>query len=135
MAAAKQPRGNAGKGRKKGVPNRVTADVREMIRLALRAAGEDCGGRGRLAGVAYLRQQAHENPKAFMALVGKIIPTEIVGDGGPILFEQIVLLALENREEQQAAQPLIIDTTPVPADGKADPQSVPLNRKMTDTSM
>jgi hypothetical protein len=112
MTAAKQPRGNAGKGRKKGVPNRVTGDVREMIRMTLRAAGEDCGGRGRRAGVAYLRKQAHENPKAFMALLGKIVPTTIETDGAPILLEEIVLLALERRADEAETQPEMIDATP-----------------------
>lgn len=37
----------------------------------IEAALEDAGGR------AYLAQQAKENPAAFMALVGKILPKEI----------------------------------------------------------
>ena len=62
---AKPP--NAGGGRPKGAPNKITSDVREMIRNALETAG----------GESYLAMQAVENPNAFMSLVGKIIPREI----------------------------------------------------------
>lgn len=54
-------------GRLKGSPNKLTVDVREMIRGAL----EDAGGR------KYLLEQAQLNPVAFMSLVGKILPKEI----------------------------------------------------------
>jgi hypothetical protein len=69
----------AGKGRKKGTPNKVTADLKAMIEGAL----QDAGGR------AYLVAQAQENPAAFLTLVGKILPrdikTELTGkDGGPL---------------------------------------------------
>lgn len=69
----------ANSGRKKGVANKTTQDLREMIRAAL----DDAGGRN------YLQMQALENPGPFMALIGKIIPQEvrqeITGkDGGPI---------------------------------------------------
>jgi hypothetical protein len=60
---------NAGKGRVKGVPNKNTAALREMIRQALDAKG----------GVEYLVTQAEEHPVAFLALLAKLIPTEIQG--------------------------------------------------------
>jgi hypothetical protein len=63
-------RGNAGKGRKKGVPNKLTGAVKEMVREALDQAG----------GVDYLKRQAKESPTAFLALVGKLIPAEINAD-------------------------------------------------------
>lgn len=56
-----------GGGRKKGIPNKLTTDLRDMIRKALDKAG----------GLDYLVNQAHENPKAFLALLSKIIPAEI----------------------------------------------------------
>ena len=97
--------------REVGTPNRITADVREMISRALYHAGQDCGGRGRRAGVQYLRKQAHDNPKAFLSLVGKIVPAEIVTNGAPILLERIVMLALERRADDAE----VIDGTALPA--------------------
>lgn len=58
---------NAGKGRKAGVPNKVTGDIKSMILGALEQAG----------GQQYLAEQALMNPGAFMALVGKVLPKEI----------------------------------------------------------
>jgi hypothetical protein len=56
-------------GREKGTPNKITADVRAMVLAALdRAGGED-----------YLLEQARDNPKAFLSLVGRILPTQITG--------------------------------------------------------
>lgn len=61
---------NAGKGRKKGVPNKTTGMLKEMILKALDDAG----------GIDYLKEQATENPTAFMTLVGKVLPLQIAGD-------------------------------------------------------
>jgi len=47
-------------------PNRATIEIRKMIHEALDEAG----------GVAYLTAQAHENPVAFMGLLGKVIPKD-----------------------------------------------------------
>lgn len=60
----------AGKGRKKGVPNKVTKELKDMILQAL----DDSGG------VEYLKTQAIENPTAFLTLVGKVLPLTISGD-------------------------------------------------------
>lgn len=62
---------NAGKGRKKGVPNKTTTALKEMILKAL----DDKGG------VAYLAKQADENPTAFLSLVGKVLPMTVAGPG------------------------------------------------------
>jgi hypothetical protein len=59
--------GTPGPGRPKGVPNKVTQDVREMVLNALRNVG----------GEAYLQAQAEANPGAFMSLVGKTLPKDI----------------------------------------------------------
>ncbi len=56
-----------GSGRQKGTPNRLTREIREMIREALEGVG----------GQDYLEQQAEKNPTAFMALIGKLIPSEV----------------------------------------------------------
>lgn len=59
--------GNRGKGRKRGVPNKVTGALKDMILGALDRAG----------GVDYLEKQADENPVAFMTLVGKVLPLQV----------------------------------------------------------
>lgn len=57
-------------GRAKGVPNKTTAAVKDMILQALSNKG----------GVEYLERQADENPTAFMTLVGKVLPLQVAGD-------------------------------------------------------
>ncbi|HRH29949.1 MAG TPA: hypothetical protein PKV17_14305 [Aquabacterium sp.] len=63
-------------GSRKGIPNKTTAQLKEMILQALDEAG----------GVAYLLKQARRrNPAPFMALLGKVLPMQLTGaDGGPI---------------------------------------------------
>lgn len=64
-----------GKGRPKGVPNKATAAIKDMIIAALDKAG----------GADYLLAQSQENPAAFMTLVGKVLPMQVTGaDGGDI---------------------------------------------------
>ena len=66
-----QPKG----GSRKGVPNKVNADVKAMILEALHHAG----------GAEYLCMQAYDNPKAFMALLGRVLPMTVANpDGGPL---------------------------------------------------
>jgi hypothetical protein len=57
-------RAQAGKGRPKGVQNKATKAIKEMVVEALDKAG----------GVDYLLEQSEKNPTAFLALVSKIIP-------------------------------------------------------------
>jgi hypothetical protein len=59
-----------GSGRKKGEPNKVTKQLKDMILGAL----DDSGGQ------KYLAQQASENPNAFLALVGRVLPMTVQGD-------------------------------------------------------
>lgn len=54
-------------GRKKGSPNKLTRTLRELLLNALQEAG----------GQAYLVQQARDNPAAFLALLGRLLPNEI----------------------------------------------------------
>jgi hypothetical protein len=60
-------RGNAGRGRPKGSPNKVNASLKDMILGALNLAG----------GESWLARQAKENPVAFMALLAKLLPLEL----------------------------------------------------------
>jgi hypothetical protein len=78
--------GTPGPGRTKGVPNKFTGAIKEMVRQALDEAG----------GVAYLQKQATDNPTAFMTLVGKLLPLEVSGpDGGAITLEALVTKSIE----------------------------------------
>ncbi|MBV8649697.1 hypothetical protein [Paludibacterium sp.] len=69
----------AGPGRPKGVPNKTTMALKEMILGALDKKG----------GMDYLVDQADKNPVAFMSLVGKVLPMTIqgTGDDGTITVE------------------------------------------------
>jgi len=67
-------------GRQKGTPNKLTADVKDMIVQALSDAG----------GVGYLVRQAEENPRAFLALVGRVLPYQVQGDSEKPLSITIV---------------------------------------------
>ena len=57
-------------GRQKGAVNKSTAALRDMILGALSEVG----------GQAYLAEQAKQNPGPFLALIGKVLPTTLVGD-------------------------------------------------------
>ena len=67
-------KGKPGPGRPKGVPNKITADLKRAILEAAEAAGGEGGTTG------YLTRQADHNPAAFMSLLGKVLPTTVVGD-------------------------------------------------------
>lgn len=54
-------------GRPKGMPNKNTALIREMVAQALDQAG----------GVDYLVSVAQSNPGPFLALVGKVLPVQL----------------------------------------------------------
>ena len=74
-------KGKPGPGRKKGIPNKDTALIRDMIAQALESAG----------GVEYLVSRANDprTASSFLALVGKVMPVQVTGaNGGAIEIEQ-----------------------------------------------
>lgn len=87
-STAKKPP-NAGKGRPKGSKNKTTALLKDAILIAATGAG----GPGGLVG--YLTLQAHENPAAFMSLLGKVLPLQITGEGDtpliPTRVEHVII--------------------------------------------
>ena len=75
--------GKPGPGRPKGIPNKTTTLLKDAI---LKAATEAGGGEDGL--VDYLRTQAQDNPGPFLALLGKVLPLQVTGEGGaPIMVE------------------------------------------------
>lgn len=82
----KQKYPNLTGGSRKGKPNKATTELKDMIRKALDNAG----------GVKYLTRQADENPVAFMALIGKILPKDVSvsgSNGGPVIqrIERVII--------------------------------------------
>lgn len=58
-------------GRRSGTRNKVTGALKDMILQALSNVG----------GTQYLETQAHDNPNAFLQLVGKVLPLQVKQDG------------------------------------------------------
>lgn len=86
MAAPRGPRTDGIKptpprrGRPKGSQNKTTSLIKEMVLGALDKAG----------GEAYLLDQSRTNPTAFMTLLGRIMPTQVVGpNDGPVQVQQV----------------------------------------------
>lgn len=75
----------AGPGRPKGVPNKVTVELKDMIRQALDESG----------GVDYLVERAKDprTASAFLSLVGKVLPMTVAGTGenGAHIFQKILV--------------------------------------------
>lgn len=74
------PRGGKrdGAGRKAGVPNKITADLKAAIMQAFENVG----------GSDYLTTLASSHPQVYCALLGKVLPTALAGaDGeGPLII-------------------------------------------------
>lgn len=82
-------RGNAGKGRVKGVPNKVTAGIKAAFTEAF----------DQLGGVASLVKWGRENQTEFYRAYVRLAPQEHTGkDGGPIAVEHRQIWKLGDRE-------------------------------------
>jgi hypothetical protein len=68
-------------GRKKGTPNKLTGELKDMVLSALDQAG----------GIEYLKARAVDNPTAFLTLVGKVLPLQVKGsgEGGEIVHKVV----------------------------------------------
>lgn len=78
-------------GRPKGSPNKTTALLKDAI---LKAA--ELAGHGDMT--VYLATQARVNPGPFMALLGKVLPLQIAGEGkdGALIVEIVKRTYSEN---------------------------------------
>jgi hypothetical protein len=67
-------------GRKAGTPNKVTAELKESILMALDKAG----------GVDYLVGLSTSHPPAFASLLGRVLPMTVQGGGEDGAFTVVV---------------------------------------------
>jgi hypothetical protein len=74
------------RGRPKGVPNKLTTSIKEAFKQAFDQRG----------GVDSLLEWAEKEPTAFYNLVGRLIPTEVVGQ------LDVTLLTVEERKARLA---------------------------------
>jgi hypothetical protein len=71
-------------GRKKGTPNKLTAEVKAALHAAF----------GQLGGVKALVAWGKKSPGEFYKLWVKLLPTEITGkDGGPLQLVKVIDLS------------------------------------------
>lgn len=70
MPKVGENKGNAGKGRPKGSPNKATRAIREAVVEAFDKAG----------GVDYLVKLAKDDPRTFCGLIGRVIPLQVEGE-------------------------------------------------------
>ena len=82
-------------GRQKGTPNKLNSDIKEMVLGAL----SDVGGR------EYLAARAIDTPAAFLTLVGKILPLQLVSDGSGSNHLHFHLEAAQRVSAQMRAEP------------------------------
>ncbi len=73
-------KGLAGPGRPKGMPNKTTALLKDAILAAAQLAGGEATDSSPGGMIGYLREQALANPGPFMALLGKVLPTQLAND-------------------------------------------------------
>lgn len=73
----------AGAGRKKGVPNKFTMELKTAILNAFDKAG----------GETYLAEVAKKNPAVFCTLLGKVLPLQLTGDPSNPLVVKVVKFA------------------------------------------
>jgi hypothetical protein len=85
-----------GPGRPKGGSNKTTA----LLKDAILKAAEGAGGKAGLVG--YLQCQAKKNPGPFMALLGKVLPTQVANDGDePFKITVIERIIIDGKAENK----------------------------------
>jgi hypothetical protein len=114
---------NAGKGRVKGVPNKTTALLREAILMAAESAG------GKEGLIGYLKAQARKkNAGPFLALLGKVLPTQVTGDPeNPLPPSHTVVIEFVSADKTRREESMMSD--PV-ADQALTHKRTPMARRM-----
>lgn len=104
-----------GPGRAPGQRNKITRELKEAILNAAEMAGSNGKGKDGLNGYLY-RLAMHRNPKIFGALLAKLLPMQLTGEGGKPLGEALFGTAEEilkaMRERGLPPPPSLIDVTP-----------------------
>jgi hypothetical protein len=84
--AARRRPPNAGKGRRKGVPNKTTSAIKDAALIAATELGSDGSGKQGLVG--YFKMLGMTEPRAFAGVLARIIPLQVAGDpNNPIVTE------------------------------------------------
>lgn len=89
MPLPRTPKGVRLGGRAKGTPNKVTATLKDMVLQSLANVG----------GTAYLEQQSRDNPTAYLALIGKVLPLQIKEGGTEPVVPTVVRHVYETIEQ------------------------------------
>ena len=71
-------KGNAGKGRKKGSVNKITATVKDAIAVALACPVE--GEEGKDGSVEFFKRLKQDDPRTFANIAAKLIPVQVEVD-------------------------------------------------------
>ena len=110
------------RGRKPGVPNKLTSDIRAAIEEAFDKAG----------GVEYLIKLARNKPEVFARLLGQIIPRELRVQGAISINSVIDALLLRRAERADAdalklkdAECKVLPPAAIPGGTVAKPVQVP----------
>jgi hypothetical protein len=102
------------RGRKPGVPNRITTVLKDAIVIAATEVGENRRGKDGLTG--YLRWLAKNEPKSFAALLGRVLPYHIVGklehEHRQYVDKEEVLDALKERGLDKLVGPALFSAPP-----------------------
>lgn len=79
------------RGNRKGVPNKVTADLKNMILTALSNAG----------GAEYLERKANDprTASAFLGLVGKVLPMTVANEPGKEFLISVIERRIVNAQD------------------------------------
>lgn len=84
-------KGNAGHPKPMGLVNKITRDLKSGIVQAAENHGSDGKGKGGLVG--YLEFVAAKHPKAFVSLLGRLMPLQVSGNAGTFIGKvQIVAI-------------------------------------------